>query len=217
MTTIPSQRDAIVEAKARSLLDITGRPAYLLTLDQAAELAMFNSRQYQDQREDLYLAALPVTLERFSFMAQFFAGSEAIRSYAGRNAPGGPENNWALNNGIGMSKVLPTGALLLLNFSNQTVFNFLNPKSVTSVSALELHCHPAAAAGRRQGGGPGVADPGRAQPALRDPQLRPLPQGAVRLNRQQQRRRHQRLGLPAQRRPVEQQHRLGRAASAPPA
>ncbi len=135
---LPSQRDAIAEAKARSLLDISGRPAYMLTLDQAAELAMFNSRQYQDQRENLYLAALPVSLQRFSFASQWFAASEALRTYAGREAPGGPANNWALNNGIGMSTVLPTGALLLLNFSNQTVFNFLNPKKVTSVSEIDF-------------------------------------------------------------------------------
>jgi Outer membrane efflux protein len=134
-------------------LDITGRPAYLLTLDQAAELAMFNNRQYQDQRENLYLAALPVSLERFSFMSQFFAGSEAIRTYAGHTAPGGPENNWALNNGIGLSKVLPTGALLLLNFSNQTVFNFLGPKKTTSVTSLDF----TAIQPLLQGGGKAVA------------------------------------------------------------
>jgi hypothetical protein len=153
ITAIPSQRDAIAEAKERSTLDISGRPAYLLSLDQAAELAMFNSRQYQDQREDLYLAALPVALERFSFMAQFLAGSQAIRSYAASEAPGGKENNWALNNGIGMSKVLPTGALLLLNFSNQTVFNFLNPKKVVSVTALDF----SAIQPLLQGGGKAVA------------------------------------------------------------
>ncbi len=60
---VPTIRDAIVEAKTKSSLDLSGRPAYLMTLDQAAELAMFNSREYQDQREDLYLAARrqPVT------------------------------------------------------------------------------------------------------------------------------------------------------------
>ncbi len=150
---MPSQRDAIAEARARSLLDIAGRPAYLLTLDQAAELATINSRQYQDQREDLYLAALPVALERFSFMGQWFAGSEAIRSYAASDAPGGPQNNWALNNGVGVSKVLPTGALLLLNFSNQTVFNFLSPKTTSSVSTLDF----SAMQPLLQGGGKAVA------------------------------------------------------------
>src|SRR5208282_2297589 len=78
----PGNRDAIAEAKGRSSLDISGRPAYLLTLDQAAELAMFNSREYQDQRENLYLLALPVTQERFSFTTQLFAAQEAFREYS---------------------------------------------------------------------------------------------------------------------------------------
>ncbi len=132
------QKDAIAEAKERSLLDVTGRPTFLLTLDQAAELAMFNSREYQDQRENLYLAALPVTQERFSFMAQFFAGQEAMRAYTGSTTPEGQSSNWSLNNGTGFSKILPTGALLLLNFSNQTVFNFLNPKQTLSVTTLNF-------------------------------------------------------------------------------
>src|SRR5207253_139693 len=36
------------------------------------------------------------------------------------------------------SKLLPTGGLLLLNFANQTVFNFLNPKSTVSTSTLSF-------------------------------------------------------------------------------
>jgi hypothetical protein len=139
MLKAPPQRDAIAEAKARSLLDITGRPTYLLTLDQAAELAMFNSREYQDQRENLYLVALPVSIERFAFMAQFFAAQEAIRAYSGRETAERQRSNWTLNNGTGFSKILPTGALLLLNFSNQTVFDFLNPKKTTSVTNLNFN------------------------------------------------------------------------------
>ncbi len=145
--------DAIAEAKAKSLLDIKGRPVYLLTLDQAAELAMFNSREYQDQREDLYLTALPVTQERFSFTAQLFAAQEASRTYSGRLAPGGPTDNWTVNNGTGFSKILPTGALLLLNFSNDTVFNFLNPKNLISVTSLDF----SAVQPLLQGGGQAVA------------------------------------------------------------
>ncbi|CAN5368161.1 hypothetical protein BH10PLA2_BH10PLA2_09940 [soil metagenome] len=131
--------DAIAEARSRSPIDVTDRPAYLLTLDQAAELAMFNSREYQDQRENLYIAALPVTYGRFSFGAQFFAAQEAARAYTGRDTPQGQTSNWSLNNGTGFSKILPTGALLLLNFSNQTVFNFLNPKDTFSVSNLNFN------------------------------------------------------------------------------
>jgi hypothetical protein len=139
MKTPPVQKDALVEAKERSFLDITGRPAYLLTLDQAAELAMFNSREFQDRRESLYLAALPVTVERFSFMAQFFAAQRAIREDSGSTTPEGKTNSWSLNSGTGLAKVLPTGALLLLDFSNQTVFDFLNPKKTLSTSSLNFN------------------------------------------------------------------------------
>lgn len=145
--------DVIAEVKTRSSIDITGRPTYLLTLDQAAELAMFNSREYQDARENLYFAALPVTVQRFSFAAQFFAAEEASRAYFGRTTPNGQQSYWSLNGGTGLSKVLPTGALLLLNFSNQTVFNFLNPKNLTSVTTLDFTAFQPLL----QGGGKAVA------------------------------------------------------------
>src|SRR5262249_38388804 len=149
----PPEPDVLAQVKERSPIDVTDRPTFLLTLDQAAELAMFNSREFQDQRENLYLSALPVTQERFSFMAQFFAAEEAVRTYAGRDTPGGRESSWALNSGTGFSKLLPTGALLLLNFSNQTVFNFLSPKKTTSITDLNF----AAIQPLLRGGGKAVA------------------------------------------------------------
>src|SRR5262245_53945872 len=36
---------------------------YLINLEQSCELGLFNSRDYQDQRENLYLTALPVSLQ----------------------------------------------------------------------------------------------------------------------------------------------------------
>ena len=42
----------------------------MLNLNQAVELGLINSREYQSAREDLYLLSLPVTLQRFSFAAQ---------------------------------------------------------------------------------------------------------------------------------------------------
>jgi hypothetical protein len=138
MPTGTAPGETIEDVTKPTGLDIRGRPAYLLTLEQAAELAMFNSREYQDRRESLYLAALPVTAERFSFAAQFFAAEEAIREYRGRKSELGHTNDWTLNSGTGFSKVLPTGALLLFNFSNQTVFQFLNPKKTTSVTTLDF-------------------------------------------------------------------------------
>jgi hypothetical protein len=116
------------------------RPPYLLKLEQAVELGLINSREYQDAREDLYLTALPVTLERFAFAAQFFAAGQAIREWAGRQAtPEGPQNNWTLTSNAGFSKLFSTGALLLFNFANQTVFNFTGVgRNLTSQSTMNL-------------------------------------------------------------------------------
>jgi outer membrane protein TolC len=112
---------------------------YLLKLEQALELGLINSREYQDAREDLFLTALPVTLERFSFAAQFFAAGQAIREWAGSQTPGGPQNNWMLDSNVGFSKLFSTGALLLFNFANQTIFNLTGTgRSVTSQSTINL-------------------------------------------------------------------------------
>ena len=48
--------------------------AYKLDMQQASLLALINGRYYQYQLEQLYLAALPVTLQRFAFEPQFYAG-----------------------------------------------------------------------------------------------------------------------------------------------
>lgn len=116
------------------------RPPYLLKLEQAVELGLINSREYQDARENLYLAALPVTLERFAFAPQVFAAAQALRTWAGRQTPGGSQNSWTLNSNTGFSKLFPTGALLLMNFANQTVFNLAGTgRHVISQSTINLN------------------------------------------------------------------------------
>jgi outer membrane protein TolC len=117
------------------------RPPYLINLPQSVELGVFNSREYQDAREDVYLTALPVTLQRFAFAAQFFAAGEAVRQWTGSDTVG-PEaghNTWSLNSNVGFSKLFSTGALLLFNFANQTVINLSGPGRFTaSQSTINL-------------------------------------------------------------------------------
>jgi hypothetical protein len=111
---------------------------FLIKLEQAVEMGTFNSREFQDRREDLYLTALPVTLERFGFAAQFFAVGQAIREAAGKGAEGGPTNDWTVSPTVGFAKLFSTGALMLFSIANQTVFEFANPpgKTTTSVSTM---------------------------------------------------------------------------------
>lgn len=100
----------------------TKEKPFLLTLDQAVDLALFNSREFQDQRENLYLSALPVTLQRFAFTYQFFALEEIVRDWSGKERPD-PGNRWRANTTAGFSKLFPTGALLLFRFANQAIVN----------------------------------------------------------------------------------------------
>jgi len=85
------------------------------------------------------MAALPVTLERFSFAAQFFAAEQSLREWAGATSPEGTRNDWTMNSNAGFAKLFSTGALLLFNFANQTVFNLGGAaRPVTSQSTINL-------------------------------------------------------------------------------
>lgn len=113
---------------------------FLLSLDQALELAVFNSREFQAARENLYVAALPVSLQRFNFLPQFLAAQDAVRQWSTRRFPGGPTNNATLNTTVGVRQLLSTGALLLLRIANQTVIDFTqNGQPTFSQSSLILN------------------------------------------------------------------------------
>jgi outer membrane protein TolC len=111
--------------------------AYRIRLDQAVELALFNSREFQDRREDLYLSALPVTTERFSFAAQAFAAETIVRENSGRQRSDAG-NRWRLNTDAGVTKLFPTGATLLFRFANQVVLDLTSPRPDIAISNLSL-------------------------------------------------------------------------------
>ncbi len=122
---------------------------YLLGFNQAVELAVFNSREFQQKKEGLYLTALLLTQERFSFAAQFFAGETILRdqagsNFTGTNALGEPAGrNWAYGTTGGVGKLFSTGALLLAQFANTTAVNLGNlagttPARVISQSSISL-------------------------------------------------------------------------------
>jgi outer membrane protein TolC len=113
---------------------------YLIRIDQVMELGLINSREFQTRREDLYLAALPVTRERFAFSAQAFAIEQIVREKTGAALPEGEGNRWRFATTAGISKLFSTGALLLVGFANQTVIELGSPvgRRTTSVSNIDL-------------------------------------------------------------------------------
>ncbi|HEY1191132.1 MAG TPA: TolC family protein [Gemmata sp.] len=110
---------------------------YRLKLDQAIELGLFNAREYQDRREDLYLSALPVTLERFNFAAQALFIEKVVRQSTGRELATAGER-WNLGTTAGISKLFPTGALLTAQLANQVVIDLSGDRPQTSISNLTL-------------------------------------------------------------------------------
>ena len=116
---------------------ISQEKAFLLKMDQAVELGLINSREYQNRREQLYLAALPVTTERFAFQPQAFGAAQVFRERFGKQAADGPVNRWRINSTAGISQYFSTGALLLLSFANRTVYNLGSDPS-TSISTLSV-------------------------------------------------------------------------------
>ncbi len=127
-----NEKQTIVDDK-----DAPGRKPYRITLDQALELAMINSREMQTQRENVYLAALSVSNERFNFLPQFLATQEAIRQWTARESTLGPTNQLELNSAAGMTLNFGTGAALLLRLANQTVID-VSGKNGPTISTSNL-------------------------------------------------------------------------------
>lgn len=141
---VPSAID-FNEAEAAGL-PRNSRP-YVLSMNQAFTLALINSRVYQFNLENLYISALAVTLQRFAFTPQLYAG---LSPQTGVPYPGGsfpapvPGNSFlyatretgqqisALNLGTvaGVGKAFDTGARVLAGFANQIVFNFIGKNSI---------------------------------------------------------------------------------------
>lgn len=114
----------------------SGQRGYRIKLHQAVELGLLNSREFQDRREDLYLAALQVTLARFNFAAQAFFTEQVFRRSIGREVGGG--ELWEIDTTAGLSKRLPTGAAVLLQLANQVVIDLGSQRPDTAVSNLTL-------------------------------------------------------------------------------
>ena len=111
---------------------------YRITLDQSVELGVLNAREFQDRREDIYLAALPVTLQRFSFAAQAFYTESLIRQNNGLDSATGSRNLWQLNTTTGFNKLFPTGGTLLVRLANQLVIDMTGDKPRTAVTNFTL-------------------------------------------------------------------------------
>ncbi len=138
---------------------------YRINMAQAVSLALINARVYQFQLEQLYLQALPVTLQRFSFSPQFIAGlspqtptigpsSSTTTTGSGLSPAVNPTNAFSyrtratglqqslLNMGTvaAVGKSFDNGAKVLAGFASTIIFNFtgVNPRQPGVQSSLPI-------------------------------------------------------------------------------
>jgi outer membrane protein TolC len=128
-----SGRDPKSIPSAEIIADRTAASKRIVNLDQALALAVRYSREYQTQKERLYLAGLNLTGAKYEFGPQFFAGSTPQIE----GSPGGYSKG-KVNNQVGVNQLLKTGGSLTMSLGNDLVRYFTGkPDAVARNSAVD--------------------------------------------------------------------------------
>jgi hypothetical protein len=111
-----------------------------LTLGEALELALIHNRDYQTQIEDVFLAALVVTGERFQFSVRYLdrAGQTPGGSVLGTFTPQGGPDSVSMSAGAGISQFLPTGGQWVIELVNNTIWLFGGGNETATASTLSF-------------------------------------------------------------------------------
>ena len=98
-------------------------PETKLTIEDAVSIGLRNSRDYQEQMENMYLAALALTFERYRYDVRPIAfGNEPGTGIHYENTPN-DGSNWGLGQtNLGVSKLFPTGAQFMTELTNNTIW-----------------------------------------------------------------------------------------------
>jgi len=113
-----------------------------LDLPTAVMLARMHSRDYQQQLETFYLAALDVTFERFRFTAQWFGTNRTTYHTNGPAAPGAlgqSSSSLSVVNDIQRQKLFGAGGQLLVEFANSFVWQFAGNNTQTANSLISFN------------------------------------------------------------------------------
>ncbi len=106
--------------------------AVKLTLDQALDLAVANSREFQSQKESLFLRALGLTLQRHLWRPQLgWTGSASWQKEGGEESVKG-------QNGLSLGQAIATGADLALNLGTSLLEFLTGDKRKAAESVLSL-------------------------------------------------------------------------------
>ncbi|KAA1258750.1 hypothetical protein LF1_12730 [Rubripirellula obstinata] len=120
----------------------------VLDLDEAVEIALLHSPQYQNQIENLYLTALGVSTQRFEFDTQFFGGGQTSLTTIGRRAAGaGGDSSTVFQvgtdsriapGGLSMRRRFATGSDLVVGVANSMVWELSGPDTQSATTLIDF-------------------------------------------------------------------------------
>lgn len=105
-----------------------------LTPERAVELGILHSREYQTELENLFFAALALTLNRFEFQTQWFLSNNTFFTHTGNSSTPFESNTLTTNTNLGFTKAFTAGSQLLVDFANSFVFEY-NGRNTQFVSS----------------------------------------------------------------------------------
>ncbi len=109
------------------------------TLREIIELAQRNSREYQTQKEQLYIAALELSLQRFDYQLRFSNGGNGTDvNYAHDRANGITVNTLRVPTAFQIERMLATGGNFVARFANDVLLTFNGPDGFASDVSSEL-------------------------------------------------------------------------------
>lgn len=107
-------------------LDLDEKGILHLNQDRAVEVALLNSRENQTAIEDVYLAALALTLNRFEFALQWFGRNATDFTHFGSGGAPTESNTLSSLSNLGFTRNFAAGGQLLVDFANSLVFEYTN-------------------------------------------------------------------------------------------
>jgi outer membrane protein TolC len=128
-----------------SYLPVDENGQSVLSLERAYELALLHSPDFQAQRETLYLSALDVSLQRFGFDSQLFAGFNQFISTSGRLRDGTGRSSTNLTSGLGvnggginLNRLGITGATFTAGLANTLMWNLAGNNTQTASGLFDF-------------------------------------------------------------------------------
>lgn len=122
----------------RDHLSLSADGVLRLTPDRAVELGFLHSREHQTALEELYLAALDLTLDRFEFDCHWFGRNTTAYDHFGTSSLPTESNTLTTTSQLGFSRAFTTGGQLLVDFANTFMWEFTGPDVHTASSNISV-------------------------------------------------------------------------------